>query len=95
MKAKLIFVGRMDNSDGSFEQANRVYSPNGIAPCIVCNNSHQSKVLCDVKAFDKPKVVGGIGKKGTTNKYHQQNRIYDGNRIAISITTSFMPWYLL
>ena len=40
----------------------------------------------------KPKVLGGFGKIGSTNQYHQQNRIYD-DKIAISVTTSFNPFY--
>lgn len=40
-----------------------------------------------------PKVVGGFGKIGSTGQFHQQNRIYDNN-IAISVTTSFNPYYV-
>lgn len=40
----------------------------------------------------KPKVIGGFGKIGSTGQFHQQNRIYDNN-IAISVTTSFNPYY--
>lgn len=43
----------------------------------------------------KPKVIGGIGeKKSNGNKqWYQQDRIYD-NKIAMSVTTSFNPYYL-
>ena len=39
-----------------------------------------------------PQVVGGFGKKGSTNQYHLQNRIYEGEA-SISITTTFNPYY--
>ena len=43
---------------------------------------------------DKPKVLGGVGEKDSNNntQWKQQNRIYDDN-VAISITTSFNPYY--
>lgn len=42
----------------------------------------------------KPIVLGGIGEKKSNNgtQWYQQDRIYDNN-IAISITTSFNPYY--
>ena len=44
----------------------------------------------------KPKVLGGIGKKKSNGgkQWYQQDRIYD-NEIAISITTSFQPYYYI
>ena len=42
--------------------------------------------------MNKPKVLGGYGKIGSTNQFHQQNRVYDNN-VAISITTEFNPFY--
>lgn len=43
----------------------------------------------------KPKVLGGIGEKKSNGgtQWYQQNRIYD-NKIAISVTTAFNPYYL-
>ena len=43
---------------------------------------------------DKPKVLGGVGEKDSNNntQWKQQNRIYDDN-VAISVTTSFNPYY--
>ena len=40
----------------------------------------------------KSKVKGGLGKKGSTNQYHLQNRIYEGEN-ANAITTAFNPYY--
>ena len=43
-----------------------------------------------------PKVLGGIGEKKSNGgtQWYQQNRIYD-NKIAISVTTAFNPWYIV
>ena len=43
---------------------------------------------------NRPKVLGGVGKLGSTNQYHQQDRIYDNN-IAIAVTTAFNPFYAI
>ena len=44
---------------------------------------------------EKPKVLGGLGEKKSNSgtQWYQQDRIYD-NKIAISITATFLPWYL-
>lgn len=42
---------------------------------------------------NKPKVIGGFGKVGSTNQYHLQNRIYDNN-VGISICTTCNPNYI-
>lgn len=41
---------------------------------------------------EKPQVIGGFGKIGSTGQFHQQNRVYDDN-VAISVTTAFNPFY--
>lgn len=41
---------------------------------------------------NKPKVICGFGKIGSTGQFHQQNRVYSDN-LAISVTTSFNPYY--
>ncbi len=43
---------------------------------------------------DKPKVLGGIGEKDSNNntQWKQQNRVYD-DKVAISVTTAFNPYY--
>ena len=42
-----------------------------------------------------PKVIGGVGEKCSNDgtQYYQQDRIYD-NKIALSVTTAFNPYYL-
>ena len=49
---------------------------------------------CDRGVVTKPRVLGGIGEKDSNNntQWKQQNRIYDEN-VAISVTTSFNPYY--
>ncbi len=39
------------------------------------------------------RVVGGVGKKGSTNQFHLQDRIYEGNN-SVAITTAFNPYYI-
>ena len=43
----------------------------------------------------KPKVIGGIGEKKSNGgtQWYQQDRVYD-NKIAISVCTSFNPYYI-
>lgn len=43
---------------------------------------------------NQPRVIGGIGEKKSNNntQYYLQNRIYEDN-IAVSVTTSFNPYY--
>lgn len=42
-----------------------------------------------------PVLLGGIGEKKSNGgtQYYQQDRIYDGDKIAIAVTTSVLPWY--
>lgn len=44
----------------------------------------------------EPKVLGGIGEKKSNGgtQWYQQDRIYD-NKIAISVTTAFLPYYFI
>lgn len=46
---KLIMVGQLDTSDGTREQANRIYSVGGLAPCIsTCGGGQTPENLrCD------------------------------------------------
>lgn len=45
---------------------------------------------------DEPKVIGGLGEKKSNGgtQWYQQDRIYDDN-VAISVTTSFNPYYAI
>ena len=44
---------------------------------------------------NNPRVLGGIGEKtsNTGKHWYQQDRIYD-NSIALSVTSSFLPYYI-
>lgn len=57
---KMIMLGQMDNSDGSFEIANRVYSVGGISPTIV------AKASGDVQ----PKIVVAMRKRNAESEEH-------------------------
>lgn len=57
----------------------------GVAQTLMCG-SEQAVV-------EEPKCLGGFGKVGSTNQYHQQNRVYD-NKVVISVTTNFNPYYV-
>lgn len=37
---------------------------------------------------NKPRLVGGVGKKNFGNQYHQGDRVYDSNAIAVCLTSS-------
>ena len=68
----------------------RVYHPEYIAPALhTCGGGYQ-----EPKVFE-PCVIGGIGEKKSNGgrQWYQQDRIYD-DKIAISVTTSFQPYYL-
>ena len=42
----------------------------------------------------RPKVVGGVRPNAIWGKqYHQQDRIYDADEIALCITSVSIPWY--
>lgn len=71
----------------------------GVSNFIIDNFADEIKVK-DVKeivsmvSINKPKVLGGIGEKKSNGgkQWYQQDRIYDNN-VAISIATSFNPYY--
>lgn len=49
-----------------------------------------------MKNNEQPKVISGIGEKKSNGgtQWYQQDRIYDSD-IAISVTTSFNPYYMM
>ncbi len=72
-------------SKSNFTQTS-IVNKNGVAPTITENHGQVTAIV------DKPQVLGGYGKIGSTGQYHQQNRVYDDN-VAISVTTAFNPYY--
>ena len=75
----LQLVGQMDNSDGTHESQNRVYSPGGLAPTITTQSGGnlQPKTL-------ECKAVGHI-EHGTGR--HQSNTVYSDNGLSPTLTT--------
>ena len=70
--------------DKMHDVSRRVYSENGISPTIhTCGGGNT-----------EPKVVAGIGEKKSNGgtQWYQQDRIYD-DKVAISVTTAFNPYY--
>ena len=68
------------------------------------NNQISNTITCQVENFGVcvpgennvvPKVIGGVGEKKSNGgrQYYQQDRIYDANKVAISVTTAFNPYY--
>jgi hypothetical protein len=53
MLKQIIVIGEMDNSDGSFESANRVYDKTKCCPTIPtqAGGGHIPKVIKDAKNF--------------------------------------------
>ena len=76
------------------------YTTNKGENCVQSNNECPTlDTRCDCLGIvinDSPKVLGGIGEKKSNGgtQWYQQDRIYDDN-IAISVTTSFNPYYLI
>lgn len=83
---RCIQVGNLEGGkwDKINESCRRVYSDEGLSPTIhTCQGGNT-----------EPKVLGGIGEKDSNNntQWKQQNRIYD-DKVAISVTTCFNPYY--
>lgn len=62
----------------------------GIRPTLMARDYKDPKLV-----IENPKVLGGIGEKKSNGgtQWYQQDRIYDNN-IAISVCTSFNPYYV-
>lgn len=68
----------------------RVYNPEYVAPSLhTCGGGN-----LEPKVFE-PVVIGGVGEKKSNEgrQWYQQDRVYD-DKIAISVTTSFNPYYI-
>jgi len=50
---------------------------------------------CYGVAVKQSKLLGGFGKKGSTNQYRTQNRIYDSEASSPTINTGFNPSYAI
>lgn len=81
MYKKTVVIGEMDNSDGTFESANRVYDSKAVAPTIpTCGGGGiQPKVV------KKVSVIGGIGDMWG-EQYRQQYRIIDSKQVSYALS---------
>ena len=84
-------VKRVGSYAPSGHNSHSVVDPSGIAPTFMENHGSVTGVVIE----DNVKVVGGIGEKKSNDgrQWYQQNRIYD-DKVALSVTTSFNPYYL-
>ena len=81
--------------DGDFVDAyNRTKNSDICGTITTRVDASNCSFVATEKQIEETKVVGGVGKKGSTNQYHLQDRIYKGD-YANSITTSFNPSYVL
>lgn len=80
--SNIYILGEMDNSDGTFESANRIYDVKASAPTIPtsCGGGHTSKVV---------KLIGGVGEENEFgSQFRQQNRVYDNKELSVSMTSA-------
>lgn len=80
-------VVTLGNYSPSNHNASRIVDKEHSAPTVMENHGTITAIV------DKPKVLGGYGKIGSTGQYHQQNRVYDNN-VGIAVTTCFNPNYV-
>lgn len=90
MLKQTVVIAEMDNSDGTFESANRLYDKKYAAPTIpTCSGGgHQPKVI---KKHRKPvvekkiSVIGGFGGEWGT-QYKQQYRVIDKHKVSYALS---------
>lgn len=85
---KILEDGLVEINDVVNHSREKVVSRDGLVPTLATRPDELGIVI------EETKVIGGLGKKGSTNQYHLQDRIYKGD-YANSITTSFAPSYVL
>lgn len=68
----------------------RLYDKDGLSPTLGAMQGGNRQPFI----VDEPRVIGGIGEKKSNGgtQWYQQDRIYD-NKIAMSVTTGFLPYY--
>ena len=84
--SSMILVKRIGNYSPSGHNAASIVDPEGVAPTVMENHGTITAV---------PRVIAGIGDKKSNSgtQWYQQDRIYDGNEVAIALATSFNPYY--
>ena len=73
------------------------YSPsNHEASRIVSSSSSSYPTFKEnhgtIPAIDRAELIGGFGRKGSTNQYRTQNRIYSSSS-SPTLSTAFNPYY--
>ena len=78
-------------SDNFMQGKDRFQPGKEISSAILAGSPPEAIVT---KETNEPKVLGGLGEKKSNGgtQWYQQDRIYDDN-VAISVTTSFHPYY--
>lgn len=97
MEIKLI--GQMDNTmDHTFESANRVYGPEGIAPTLPtsCGGGHTPKVMeVKIRQATKegaiPMRVGGVADLNYPDSKTRRGRVQGNGQICPTLTTENIP----
>ena len=84
----LIEVGNLNYS--KFEQDNRVYSANGVAPTLRAGNKNN---LIECSNLESKTIC--LNSKVNGKQPSLQDRIYDSDGISTAITTCFMPSILI
>jgi DNA (cytosine-5)-methyltransferase 1 len=80
-------IGKMDHTiDNTHESANRVYSQYGLCPTIsTCAGGNiQPKILeGEENMIEKAKCLGGLSDDKWGKQYHQQDRVYSSDGLAM------------
>ena len=87
-KSGVLVVG---NYSASGHEASRIVDADYNAPTIKENHGTINAIM--EKDITKSELVGGFGKKGTTDQYHLQNRVYSSSSSSPAIPASFQPYY--
>jgi DNA (cytosine-5)-methyltransferase 1 len=85
------YVGTYEyaKSDNFMQGKDRLFQNKDISGTLLASGNHNGVVIAN-----EPRVLGGVGEKLSNGgtQWYQQDRIYDDN-VAISVTTSFNPYY--
>lgn len=86
-------IGRRLDTDRDNPQRNRVYNPEGLSPCLNASmgegGNQQPQIPVKIDS-DMPSVIGGVGEMRSNDgsQYFQQDRVYDGSKVATSLTSN-------
>lgn len=83
---EIIIIGRMDNSDGTLELWNKVYSVEGLAPTINCVGG--GNILTEKKEQTKDIIVLGEMDHTLDGSFECRNRVHSRGGCAPTIQTA-------